>query len=171
MEIWDAYRIDGSEAGCDLVRGKPIPVGLYHLVCEVLVIHIDGSYLLMQRDFNKEGYPGMFEATCGGSALKGETPYCAALRELKEETGIIVNQLTQINKTYGDTAIFYNYLCVTDCDKYSVKLQEGETISHNWVSKDEFLKFINSSESIPPQNERLLPYLKTLDDSSTFRRF
>lgn len=163
MEVWDAYRIDGTKAECDLVRGEPIPAGLFHLVCEVLVKHIDGSYLLMQRDFNKEGYPGMFEATSGGSALKGESPVCAALRELKEETGINATELTQINKTYGDTAIFYSYLCVTDYDKSSVKLQEGETISYRWVSKDEFLKFMDTQESIPPQKERLLPYLKSVN--------
>ena len=53
MEIWDAYRADGSLAGCDLVRGEPIPPGLFHLVSEVLARHTDGGYLLMQRDWRK----------------------------------------------------------------------------------------------------------------------
>lgn len=94
MEISDGYRKDGTLAGCDLVRGELIPDGLYHLVAEVLVQHIDRSYLLMQRDWSKDGYPGVFEATAGGSALKGESPTDAALRELKEETGIDEGQLT-----------------------------------------------------------------------------
>lgn len=53
MEIWDAYLEDGALAGCDLIRGSQIPFGLFHLVCEVIVRHKDGSYLLMQRDYNK----------------------------------------------------------------------------------------------------------------------
>ena len=47
MEIWDAYLPDGSLAGCDLVRGEPIPGWLRHLVSEILVRHTDGDYLLM----------------------------------------------------------------------------------------------------------------------------
>ena len=89
MEIWDAYDQDGRRADRDLIRGEPIPQGLYHLVSEMLVRHVDGDYLLMQRDFQKEGYPGWMEATAGGSALKRETPLEAAKRELFEESGAV----------------------------------------------------------------------------------
>ena len=78
MEIGDAYYLDGTLAGCILVRGKPIPEGLYHLVSEILVRHTDGESLLMQRDPRKPNYGGFFEATAGGSALKGEDAYCCA---------------------------------------------------------------------------------------------
>ena len=163
MEIWDAYNEDGSLAGCDLIRGEPIPDGLCHLVCEILVRHIDGSYLLMQRDFNKEGHPGMFEATAGGSALKGETLIEAATRELKEETGITASELTQINGPFLDNKnLFYCFLCVTDCDKTSVTLQAGETISYVWLSRDKFLKFMNSDKCIQVQKSRLASYLDSI---------
>ena len=42
------------------------------MVCEILVRHTDGDYLLMQRDFRKSNFGGYYEATAGGSALKGE---------------------------------------------------------------------------------------------------
>lgn len=47
MELWDAYYADGSHAGRDLIRGEPIPEGLYHLVAEVTLRHADGTFLLM----------------------------------------------------------------------------------------------------------------------------
>jgi len=47
MEIWDGYFRDGTPANVDLTRGEKLPKGIYHLVCEVLVRHIDGDYLLM----------------------------------------------------------------------------------------------------------------------------
>ena len=51
MELWDAYDENFRRVeGVSLVRGEPIPAGAYHLVCDVLVRHTDGSYLLMQRD-------------------------------------------------------------------------------------------------------------------------
>jgi hypothetical protein len=56
VEIWDAYKEDFTLAGCDLIRGNQIPDGLFHLVCEIVVRHTDGTYLLMQRDNNKINY-------------------------------------------------------------------------------------------------------------------
>ena len=160
MEVWDAYYEDGSLAGCDLIRGEPISDGLYHLVCEILVRHTDGSYLLMQRDFIKADFPGMLEATAGGSALKGETPIVTAIRELREETGVEAKELTLLCDPFIDgKSLYYCFLCVTDCCKDAITLQEGETISYRWLTKDEFLKFANSNECIPSQKARLISYL------------
>lgn len=77
IELWDAYYENGTPANRDLVRGQPIPKGLYHLVSEVLVRHADGDYLLMQRDPRKPHFGGFFEATAGGSALRARTVFPA----------------------------------------------------------------------------------------------
>lgn len=164
MEIWDAYYEDGTKANCELVRDELIPEELYHIVCEVLVNHVDGTYLLMQRDFSKKGFPGKFEASASGSALKGEDPIQGALRELKEETGITATSLKQIYNRVSKTqhSIYYGYLCITDCDKDSIILQEGETISYKWMNKNDFLDFVNSDEYVTSQRERLEVYLKKI---------
>ena len=162
MEIWDAYLPNGTLAGCDLVRGEPIPNGLYHLVSEILVRHIDGDYLLMQRDHRKPNYGGFFEATAGGSALKGEDADRCARRELREETGIDAGALTNIGRFVSHDTIYENFLCVTDCDKNSVKFQEGETVSYKWISEAEFISFVNSDAMIDVQRQRYLPYLKQM---------
>ena len=143
-EIWDAYCADGTLAGQNLVRGEPIPQGLYHLVSEILVRHADGDYLLMQRDPRKPNYGGFFEATAGGSALKGEDAITCAKRELREETGIVTGTLTNIGRFVSHDTIYETFLCVTDCEKESVKLQEGETVSYKWVSETDFIAFVNS---------------------------
>ena len=83
MELWDAYLPDGRKAGRTLTRGEPVPAGLFHLVADELVKHTDGAYLVMQRDFRKNGYPGLFEAGASGAVRMGETPYEGALRELR----------------------------------------------------------------------------------------
>ena len=165
MELWDAYNHDGSPAGCDLIRGESIPDGLCHIVCEILVKHTDGSFLLMQRDFNKEGYPGMFEASAGGSVLKGETVLDGAFRELQEETGIIADNLTPTYCVFnGRHVIYHGFLCVTDCDKSSVTLQEGETISYKWLDKEDFMEFINTEKYIGNQKGRIMIYLDSEKD-------
>ena len=161
-EIWDAYHPDGTLAGRDLVRGEPIPSDLRHLVSEILVRHTDGDYLLMQRDPRKPNYGGYFEATAGGSALKGEDAYRCAQRELREETGIDAGTLTSIGRFVSHNTIYETFLCVTDCDKNSVKLQKGETVSYKWVSEAEFIAFVNSDSMIDVQFRRYKPYLKQM---------
>ena len=162
MEIWDAYFQDGTPAGCTLVRGEPIPAGLYHLVCEILVRHADGDYLLMQRDLRKKGYPGCWEATAGGSALQGEDALTCARRELREETGIAADSLAEIGRFVSRDTIYQQYLCVTGCDKDSVTLQEGETIAYRWVSEAEFAAFANSGDMIDMQRMRYQPFLRRM---------
>lgn len=162
MEIWDAYKEDMTLAGCDLIRGEEIPKGLYHLASEVIVKHKDGMYLLTQRDFKKDLFPGLYEASAGGSALKGESPYEAAVRELKEETGIQAKELKEIYKCKNKNTIFYGFLCETDCDKESIVLQEGETISYLWMDKKEFLKFIDSDKYMQEYKSRMSEYLSSI---------
>ena len=150
MEILDAYNGDGSLAGCDLVRGEKIPQGLFHLVSEVIVRHTDGDFLLMQRDYNKKVFPGMFEATVSGGAIKGESAEECAIRELKEETGLDCTNLIYICKSIDPATqgIYYIYLCETDCSKKSITLQAGETISYQWMSQADFLKFIETDRYV-----------------------
>ena len=161
-EIWDAYHPDGTLAGCDLVRGEPIPKELRHLVAEVLVRHTDGDYLLMQRDPRKKNNGGWFDATAGGSALKGEDALACAQRELREETGIRCGDFTHIGHSVSHNTIYEIYLCVTDWDKASITMQEGETVSYKWVSEGEFIDFLNSDAMIDAQFRRYRPYFEQI---------
>lgn len=157
MEIWDGYLRDGSLAHRDLVRGEPIPDGLYHLVSEVLVRHTDGDYLVMQRAFEKPNYGGYYEATAGGSALKGEDKVACAMRELLEETGITAISCEEIGHFVSHDTI---YFCITDCDKASVVLQAGETVSYQWLTEKAFVAFVNSDKMIPSQKIHYFDYFE-----------
>lgn len=155
MEIWDAYDTQENRLGIDLIRGEKIPEGMLHLVCEILVQHEDGSFLLMQRDPCKESWPGKWEASAGGSALKGEDPETCARRELEEETGICAEQMTQLYHSQTATAIHYGYLCKTDHPKDQIRLQEGETVAYQWMDPELFYAFMDTDDFIPTARERL----------------
>lgn len=160
MEFWDGYNKDGTPTGTTLIRGERIPQGQYHLVCEVLVRHTDGDYLLMRRAATKPNYGGYWEATAGGSALKGEDKLTCVKRELLEETGISANDFTELGRFVFDDSqcIFHTFLCVTNCDKASVRLQDGETDAYKWVTELEFIAFVNSDEMIARQKKRYSKY-------------
>ena len=141
MEIWDAYDADFNKLeNMTLIRDMPIPDGVFHLVCGIIVRHTDGQYLIMRRDPRKP-FPGMWEASAGGSALLGETPLDCAERELREETGLSGGEMTELGRAVSPEkhCLYVDYLYVTDCDKGSVVLQEGETVDYKWVDKDALL--------------------------------
>ena len=162
MEIWDAYFKDGTPALRDLYRGEPIPEGLFHLVTETLVRHTDGDYLIMLRDPKKTNFGGYFEASAGGSALKGEDAGECALRELYEECGIKPLSIERIGKYVSRDTIYISFLCVTDCEKTAVTLQEGETVDFKWLTEKEFSEFIRSDKFIPVQKYYYSDYFKKI---------
>ena len=165
-EIWDLYDVKGNKTGrtWERKRAKEIPEGFYHMVCDILVKHVDGDYLLMQRDPNKQPYPGHYEASAGGSALSGEDPLTCAHRELLEETGIDSHSFRLISNTVSERSkcIFYSYLTEVDCLKDSVILQEGETVAYKWVNRDGLLDYTKSELTIPSHNKRYESYLEEL---------
>lgn len=141
MELWDAYDEHFHKIkGIILERGKPIPPNIYHLVVDILVIHTDGSILLMKRDLNKPTFPGYWEASCGGSVISREKPNVAAIRETFEETGITPISLKEYSREIIKERhnIYIEYVAVTNVDKTKVKLQESETIDYKWVNETEF---------------------------------
>lgn len=170
MEIWDVYDSNGNKLNKTHVRGEKLKEGEFHLVCDCLVKHVDGSILLVQRHPSKEVYPLYYGASAGGSALVNETPLDCVKRELKEETGIDENEFILINFTVDKEthSIYYEYLCITNWDKNGIVLQENETIDYKWVNKDEFKEYISSNKCVKRQINRIKSYLQTLDIGKEF---
>lgn len=141
IELWDAYDKDMNMVdGVKLVRGEPIPDGLYHLVCDVAVRHSDGSWLLMRRHPAKP-FGDRWELSAGGSAISGETAHEAARRELSEETGIANAEFTELGRIIHHVghSIYVEFLAEIDYDKHSITVQDGETVGFKWVSTEELV--------------------------------
>ncbi len=144
MELWDAYDRDGNKTGETLVRGEPLPEGVYQLIGCVLVRHTDGDYLLMRRALTQKTFPGYYEASVGGSVQKGETAMQGALRELQEETGIVAKTLTPYYEARDKHCLYRAFLCETDWPKDQITLQAGETIDYLWVSREKLIEMMEA---------------------------
>lgn len=126
-ELWDVYDENRNLTGRLQRRGDALEDGVYHLVVHVWTQNSRGEFLLTRRSPNK-GFPNMWEVT-GGSALAGDDSLTAAVREVKEETGV------SLEPSQGRCVISYrreNYFCDVwlfrnDFDLDAVVLQEGET--------------------------------------------
>ena len=88
MELWDCYDINRQLTGGELVRGKTLSEGCFHTVIHVCVFNSKGEMLIQQRQPFKKGWSNLWDVSCGGSILKGETSQMGAHRELLEELGI-----------------------------------------------------------------------------------
>jgi 8-oxo-dGTP pyrophosphatase MutT (NUDIX family) len=169
MEIWDLYDEQGQKTGetWERSRAREIPEGRYHIVCDILIRHQDGEFLLTLRDPDKDVYPGCLEASAGGSALAGETPEEAARREMLEETGLTADKLELIGTTFKpqSRSVIYAFLATVKCEKDSVRLQQGETVDYQWVDTPVFFRMIQEESVLKIQYPRYKPYLDTLEQS------
>lgn len=163
MELWDAYNENEIKVGIDLIRGEKIAEGLLHAIVVIVVRHEDGTYLVVQRDWNKAQFPGLWEAGASGCVLKGESFLEAAKRELVEETGIICKSLELIYSSADvEVNAFYKmYLCNCNIHKNNIVLQKGETINYKWISSNELIEFIDSKYFINPSPKEFVKYIRS----------
>lgn len=91
MEKWDLYTKYREKTGKECIRGEEIPEGFYHLVVHVWIRNRKGEYLISQRSASRPTFPLMWECV-GGSVLKGESSIEGAVREVKEEVGLDLEQ-------------------------------------------------------------------------------
>lgn len=148
-ELWDIYDENRNLTGCLHRRGDPLEPGEYHLVVDVWMLNRRGSFLLTKRSPNK-GFPNMWETT-GGSALAGDNSLMAALREVKEETGLNLEpESGHIILTKKGTDFFRDvWLFHQDFDLSDVILQAGETVDKMYATKEEVEKMEREGTFVP----------------------
>jgi len=117
---------DGTKTGLILPASWVCDRGYWHQGVHVILMTRDGGVVLEIRSKDIFFSPGMLDLTVGGYVDAGETPEGAALRELKEELGIVLSpeQLHLIDvrahSTWHSTrhklsrAIIHTYMTVID---------------------------------------------------------
>ena len=150
-ELWDIHDENRNFTGRTHVRGEDLLPGEYHLVVHVWIRNSLGQFLMTRRSPNK-GFPLLWETT-GGSALAGDDSLTAALREVKEETGL------QLRPENGRIVIQYSgqdhhtdvWLFEQDFEFTDVVLQEGETCDKRLSTPEEILEGLSDGTIVPFQ--------------------
>ena len=148
-ELWDVYDVNRRLTGRVHRRGDPLAAGDYHLVVHVWMMNSKGEFLLTKRSPDK-GFPNMWEST-GGSALAGDDSLTAALREVREETGLTLDPgkgklvLTyQISDYFRDVWLFRQDFALED-----VVLQPGETVDKMYADKHTVFRLVENGDFVP----------------------
>ena len=148
-EKWNLYDADRNLLSAVHYRGQPIPAGFYHLTVHIWIRNSRGEFLITKRAPHK-GFPNMWECT-GGSALWGDDSLTAALREVKEETGLT------LSPENGKIALSYrghDYFCDVwlfneDHDLSEVILCPEETTDKMMASREKIREMLAAKEFIP----------------------
>ena len=143
-EYWDLFDEERRPLGRTVVRGGMEPMNNeYHIVVMIVTMNSHGQILCTLRSPDKTSYPNVWELTAG-SALAGEDSYSAAVRELREETGIVAQEgeLKFLMTVKESTAFIDCYFLRHDAEISELTLQEGETVDARWVSRSEFENLI-----------------------------
>ena len=148
-ELWDVYDENRKPTGRTHRRGDFLARGDYHLVVHIWIQNQKGEYLITKRSPNK-GFPNMWECT-GGSALAGDDSLSAALREVREETGLELRPengrrviTRRASDHFSDIWLFRQ-----DFDLRDVKLLEGETCDVMYADRDCILSLLTSGKFVP----------------------
>ena len=160
MELWDAYDENRIPTGGVLVRGEKVPDGLYRLVVHACIFNRKNEMLIQKRTMEKDAFPGLWDLTVGGSAIRGDDSRAAIARELKEElgleydfSGIQPNFTVHFNHGFDDV-----YLIEWDVDLKDLVLQKEEVSAARWAGLDEVLDMIRAGTFIGYQE----PYMRLL---------
>ena len=139
-EMWDVIDKDRNPTGRLHRRGDFLSPGEYHLVVHVWMMNSCGQFLMTKRSPNK-GFPNMWETT-GGSALAGDDSLTAALREVREETGLQLDPAKgkMLFSITEDEDICDVWFFHQDFDLADVVLLEGETCDVKYASKEQILQ-------------------------------
>ncbi len=148
-ELWDIYDENRRKTGRIHRRGDELNPGEFHLVVHVWIQNDRGEFLMSQRSPNK-GFPLLWEST-GGSALTGEDSLTAALREVKEETGLTLHpDLGSIVYQYSGPDFHTDvWLFRQNFDLKAVILQEKETFGVRCCTRQEILSELEAGKIIP----------------------
>lgn len=154
-ELFDILNEKGEYLDIIESREKCHKEGLWHKAVTVFVINSHQQVLLQKRSPNKKLFPNMWDITAGGHVLCGEFSFQTAIREVKEELGIVLNKddLTFIGSSIstnikGDIINnhFNEYYIVTkDIDLTKLELQKEEVSEVKWMSKNEIIGKIKNN--------------------------
>lgn len=154
-ELWDVYDVRRNRTGRFHHRGDVLAEGDYHMVVHVWIQNSKGEFLITKRSPNK-GFANMWECT-GGSALAGDDSITAAMREVFEETGIVLSkERGKIVLSGTGSDYFWDvWLFREEFDLSKVVLLEGETCDAMAASAEDILQMYHDRTFVP------YDYLKT----------
>ncbi|MFV0249585.1 MAG: NUDIX hydrolase [Bacilli bacterium] len=162
-EYFDLLDELGNELGEIKLRKEVHRDGDWHKSIHVWIINEKGDILLQRRSSNKDSSPNMLDISCTGHIAAGEDYLDAAIREIKEEVNIDINntdlqfiatvkRTEQVTPEFIDNEYVNVYLLRTNLKIEEMEKQKEELDDLFYVSYKQFKKMVEE------QNMEMLRY-------------
>ncbi len=164
MELLDVVDENGVPVGKTVERGTAHSRGIRHRTSHVWLLRKhEGKMqvLLQKRSAAKDSYPGCYDISSAGHIPAGESFVGSALRELKEELGVLAapDELifcgrrrfeyreTFHGKMFWDNQVSNVYALWRDAECEAFRLQKTEVDSVLWMDYDRCVEMVRNGEA------------------------
>lgn len=167
VELIDVYDKNKEKTGKTYERGKyELNYGEYHLVA-VIMLRDENKFLITKRHPSK--MCGLMWEFTGGAVQAGENSIDAAVRELREETGVVTSKE---NIKYVDTMLYKEaslFLDVYIVNKHvevdELFLQAEEVVDAKKVTNEELIEMNKKGVVTKLDWEVFQTYLKNMQQT------
>ena len=139
-ELIDVFDENNNHLGIQMMKSEVHKKNLWHRAAHIWIYNSKGEILLQLRDKKKWLFPDMWDISAAGHVGANESPVVSAIREIKEEIGLDVEERDldfievrkkesrkdSDNKEIKINEFYYVYFLKYDNDITSLKLQDGE---------------------------------------------
>ena len=129
----------------------------FHKTVWLWIVDTNGKVLVQLRSKNKSFMPDLWDISCAGHVVAGESTINACIREAKEELGLTLSQnditfCTQIvSCQFNEFGQFY--ITKLDPSAHSITLQKDEVQEIRWLEYSDFVSLLYSDEFVPHHSE------------------
>ncbi len=152
--------------------------GLWHRAAHIWIYNAKGEILLQLRAQGKELYPDLWDLSVAGHVSASEKPIVSAVREIKEEIGLTIDekdlQFCDIKKVsimlgnIKNNEFYYVYLFKFDGDIKELKLQESEVQGVCFMSISKILRELQKNpKGYVPRGEYWFDMIDEIKKRST----
>lgn len=150
MEYLDIVNEDAKPTGKKQRKDLVHAHGELHVTVHVWVLTPRGEVVLQQRGKKVETYPEKWDISATGHVAAGEDPVQGAIREVQEETGLVIPQdlvefLFRVDEhdvlkhgTYIERAVNFVYCAVHDVQQSDIRIPEGEVMDATLMPLERF---------------------------------
>lgn len=150
MECFDILNRDGSQTGEIAIKDSPLLDDQYDLGVHAYIHDSKGNFLIQKRKMTKTFLPGGWDIHMG-HVIAGETSKEAIIREINEELGIKLTDITFLKRILWEK---YNhfidiYVLCKDIDLSELTLQDSEVDDAKYITSTEMIELIKNMDYRP----------------------
>lgn len=177
-ELIDILDDQGNRTGEARWKSEAHALGLWHLSVQVWIYNSKGEVLLQKRAMSKEFFPGIWDLSATGHVAVSEDTFLSAVREIKEEVGLLVKEedleffeiykfAQNIRENLKNYEFAHVYFLRFDGDMGELKFQEEEIDEIRFISLETFKKDLlgeNTKKMYVPHYDFFLKVISVLQD-------